>query len=97
MVNLSDLVTIISSVTAAGFALTTYFKGVKHDRRQATLDAFNLLQEQSLDQLNKYTVQEIQEISKNYRTDEYKALSTYIARIEHFCVGVIAMQTVICF
>jgi len=85
---LTDIITIVSSVTAAVFAVTTYLKDVKHDRLQSTLDAYNSLQEQSLDYLTNYTTDQIKEISKNYRTEEYKLLSTYIARIEHFCVGV---------
>ena len=30
----------------------------------------------------------IKEIAKNSRNERYKEISTYIARIEHFCVGV---------
>ena len=88
MNNAAEIVTIVSSLTAAIFAVTTYLNGVKHDRRQATLDAYNLLQEQALDYLAKYSVDEIKEISKHYSTEEYKIVSSYIARIEHCCVGV---------
>lgn len=47
-----------------------------------------MLQEQALDYLIKYTVDEIKDISRNNKSDEYKTISKYVARIEHFCVGV---------
>ena len=58
------------------------------DQRQATLDAYNQLQEQALDHLNHYRPSQISEIAKDPRSKEYKTVSSYIARIEHFCVGV---------
>ena len=51
-------------------------------------DEIRILQEQALDHLNYYRPTEIIEIAKNPRSEEYKKISTYIARIEHFCVGV---------
>ena len=83
-----DLITITFSVIAAIFSLITYRNSIVHDRQKATLDAYNQLQEQALDHLNYYRPTEIIEIAKNPRSEEYKKISTYIARIEHFCVGV---------
>lgn len=83
-----DLITIAFSVIAAIFSLITYRKSVVHDRKQATLDAYNQLQEQALDHLNYYMPAAIKEIAKDRRSEEYKKLSAYVARIEHFCVGV---------
>lgn len=85
---ISDIITIISSVSAAIFAWGTYRKGLKHDRKQDTLDAYNQLQEQALDKLYLIDIAEMKEIAKNSRAERYKVISTYIARIEHFCVGV---------
>ena len=85
---ISDIITIISSVSAAIFAWGTYRKGLKHDRKQDTLDAYNQLQEQALDKLYLIDIAEMKEIAKNSRNERYKEISTYIARIEHFCVGV---------
>ena len=87
-IEISDIITIISSVSAAIFAWGTYRKGLKHDRKQDTLDAYNQLQEQALDQLYLLDINEIKEIAKNPKNEKYKQISTYIARIEHFCVGV---------
>jgi hypothetical protein len=82
------LITIAFSVIAAVFSLITYRKSIVHDRQQATLDAYNQLQEQALDHLNYYVPTQVAEIAKDPRSDEYKKISAYIARIEHFCVGV---------
>lgn len=83
-----DLISIGFSLVAAAFSWITYRKSIVHDRQQATLDAYNQLQEQALDHLNYYRPTEIIEIAKNPRSEEYNKLSAYIARIEHFCVGV---------
>lgn len=70
------------------FALGTFFWTASRDRKQATLDAYNALQEQALDHLNHYMPKAMEEIAKQPRSDEYKTVSAYVARIEHFCVGV---------
>lgn len=84
---------------------------VSRERKQATLDAFNLLQEQVFDKLKHYYSKEIREISQNCKKNwnikkadseltekekqkrehdlsEYIVLSGYLARIEHFALGV---------
>ncbi len=50
-----------SALLLSGF---TYFRGVQRDRKQATLDAFNILQRQVFDPLNQYRVEQIEEISR---------------------------------
>lgn len=85
---ISDIITIVSSIIAAGFACGTYYKGLRHDKKQDTLNAYNQLQEQALDKLYLIDIDEMKEIAKNPRNERYKEISTYIARIEHFCVGV---------
>lgn len=87
-ITIVDLITIAFSVIAAVFSLITYRKSIVHDRQQATLDAYNQLQEQALDHLNYYVPTQIAEIAKDPRSEEYKKISAYVARIEHFCVGV---------
>ena len=83
-----SIVAIVISVISGGFALYSFIWTVRRDRKQATLDAYNLLQEQALDHLNYYMPTQIAEIAENPRSEEYKKISAYIARIEHFCVGV---------
>ena len=41
-----------------------------------------------MDQLNLYKPQRMEEIAQNPGSEEYKKVSKYIARIEHFSVGV---------
>ena len=77
-VTIVDLITIAFSVIAAVFSLITYRKSILHDRQQATLDAYNQLQEQALDHLNYYVPTQVAEISKDPRSDEYKKVSAYI-------------------
>ena len=82
---------IISSFLALGsfvFSLYTYRKTLVHDRKQATLEAYNQLQSQALDYLNYYKPSDVKEIALNWKSEEYKKISAYIARIEHCCVGV---------
>ena len=88
METILSIIAIVISVISGGFALYTFFWTAARDRQQATLDAYNQLQEQALDYLNLYRPSNIKEIVKDRRSEEYKRLSAYVARIEHFCVGV---------
>ena len=73
---------------AAAFSVITYLKSVRHDRQKDTIDAYNMLQEQALDHLSIYMPKQIEDISKHPRSEEFKTISHYMARIEHFSVGV---------
>lgn len=66
----------------------TYQKALVHDRKRDTLDAYLLLQEQAFDPLNHITPGEMKEIAQDPTSQEYKNVSGYMARVEHFCVGV---------
>ncbi len=76
------------SIVSFGFSVWIYYAGLRRQRKQATLDAFNILQGQVLDKLNTYTKTGVREIAKNPRAEEYKELSALLARCEHFAVGV---------
>ena len=91
MATVSLVIAIISAVLAvasAGFSCFTYFRNVIHDRRRDTLDAYNTLQNEAFDKLNMMMPANIREIAENPRSDSYKTISGYVARIEHFCAGV---------
>jgi hypothetical protein len=83
-----DVISLVFSLCAAGFSVFTYWSNIVHDRKQATLEAYNQLQEQALDKLYVYMPKHLKEIVRNRRTEEYKLLSSYVARVEHFAVGV---------
>lgn len=76
------------SLVSAGFSLYTFIWTACRDRKQATLDAFNQLQAQALDALSRYKTEQVEEIAKNPFSQSYKEIGGYIARIEHFSVGV---------
>lgn len=76
------------SLISLGFTIAFYYHGVGRERKRDTLDAFNRLQNEALDALHQYTESEIDEIIQDSHSKEYKALSTLLARCEHFAVGV---------
>lgn len=80
----------LATLMALGFAIYTYKKDKEHDRKRETLEAYNRLQNEVFDEIIKYKKKDICDIAKHYRqrNDEYRKLSTYMAKIEHFCVGV---------
>lgn len=88
METILSILAMVISVISGGFALYTFIWTARRDRKQATLDAYNQLQEQALDHLNFYMPAAIKEIAKDRKSEEYKRISAYVARIEHFCVGV---------
>lgn len=99
---------IIISFISIIVSITIYHAGIRRQKKQATLDAFNLLQEQVFDKLNLYTINDIEQICETWRNrnkksddinpedrkkldmliNEYHVLSSYLARIEHFALGV---------
>lgn len=91
--NMITFCAVIVALISLLVTLVQYGKNVRHDRRKDTLDAYNTLQREALDELYiSYTDESVREISE--RGDEpefrevYNRLSTLLARIEHFCVGV---------
>ena len=84
---LSILAIIISAFTFL-FSFYTFRWTARRDRKQATLDAYNTLQNEAFDKLNPLIPSEIQEIMKHTTSKEYNEVSGYIARIERCCVGV---------
>ena len=84
---LSIIACVISFVSLA-VTLYTFRWTAGRDRKQATLEAYNQLQAQALDHINLYKLSQVREIARDCHSEEFKTLSTYVARIEHFCVGV---------
>lgn len=81
-------ISVLLAFASVVYSVVTYKTTVLHDRKQATLDAYNRLQCEVFDRLNSLPPLEIEEICKDTKSEEYKELSGYIARIEHFCIGV---------
>lgn len=111
-----SIIAIAISFVSILVSVVIYQKGVQREKKQATLDAFNVLQEQVFDYLNQYTYAQIREVCDEWRqaivdnknkyngqvinfsekqqnkrnqcVNEYRVLSGYLARIEHFALGV---------
>jgi hypothetical protein len=86
---------IISLISVIVF-VAIYLLGIQRDKKQDTLDSFNLLQEQVFDKLNLITYSEITNICKKVDSgsiddetnSKYYELLGYLARLEHFSLGV---------
>ena len=83
-----SIIAIALSVVSGAFTFYTFFWTNRRDRKQATLEAYNRLQTEVFDNINVYSPSEIRDICEDSKSEEYKILSGYLARIEHFCVGV---------
>ena len=83
----SAFATVVSLLSFA-WSLLVHHRSLVRERRQDTLDAFNVLQSQVLDELRQYDKGDIEKISKNNHDPRYKELSSLLARCEHFSVGV---------
>lgn len=83
-----DVITMITAAGALVVSLITYQKTVLHDRKKDTLEAYNTLQEQALDHINNYKEREIKAFVNSDDKEMLNNLGRWLARIEHFCVGV---------
>lgn len=84
----------LATVVMATIAFVSLRNGVKDQkeefirkRKQITLEAYDYLQKEAFDHLNRYTPAEIREICEDNKSDEYRLLWGYVARIERFCLG----------
>ena len=82
------IVSVVVAVISIVFSVVNFNRTVKHDRKKSTLEAYNRLQREVFDNLNRYTPSQIRSICEDPKSAEYKTISGYLARIEHFCVGV---------
>ena len=74
------IVSAVLAIVSAGFSCFTYFRNVVHDRRRDTLDAYNTLQNEAFDKLNKMKPANIREIAENPRSDSYKTRQPWYLR-----------------
>lgn len=84
-----SIVAIVISVLSACFTIYSFVWTARRDRKQATLDAYNTLQNQALDILIDYTLSDVKKIIADDNKGECRELSKCLARLEHFSVGVI--------
>ena len=87
-----DVVTMIAGIMTAVsviLAVVFYCKDKRRSNKLATLEAYDRLQRDVLDELNRWKPQEIRGAMENPRSEEYVRLSVLLARIEHFCAGIV--------
>ena len=87
-----EIISIIISVMSAAFSFITYIKTVRHQKRKATIEAFNSLQNEVLDNFVCIKEDNARIIIENLDNEEckiaYNDQRALIARLEHFAVGV---------
>ena len=91
-----SLIAIVVSFFSVLATIVMYILGIRRNKKQDTLDAFNALQAQVFDKLNLYTYKEIDSVCAAVRGDKlddessrkYYELLGYLARLEHFSLGV---------
>ena len=79
-----SIIAIVISVFSGCFAFYAFYWTAKRDRKQATLDAYNQLQEQAFDKLNLYTPAEILEIAKIQNQKIIKLLVVILQELNIF-------------
>ena len=83
-----ELIALITSIISLVFSIVIYFYGILRQKKQDTINAFNIIQNQVFDEMTKHTKKEIAAIAKSPRSTEYKNMSILMARCEHFAVAV---------
>ena len=59
----------------------------KRAKRMATLEAYEKLQKEAFDVMNKWMPSEIKQVCEDKQSDDYKDLSSALAKVEMFCTG----------
>ena len=83
-----SIAALITSIVSIVVSVAIYWLGIRREKEQASLDAFNLLQSQVFDRLNYYRKYDIDEIAEDVHSADYKDISGLLARCAHFAVGV---------
>ena len=87
-----EYVSILVAFISVVVSIATYMKTVSHDKKQATIDAFNLLQNEVLDKFvnidNENSKMIVDNLSSKEFKEAYDDCRALIARLEHFAVGV---------
>lgn len=87
-----ELASIVIAVISAVFSIVTYVKTFLYEKRKATIECFNNLQNEVLDKfagIEKQNAKVILENINDERCQEaYDGYRVLIARLEHFAVGV---------
>lgn len=87
-----ELASIIIAIASAGFSIVTYINTVQYEKRKATIEAINLLQNEVLDKfvsVNKdNAILIVENLDKKNCKEAYNDYRALIARLDHFAIGV---------
>lgn len=87
-----ELASIVIAVISAAFSIVTYVKTFLYEKRKATIESFNNLQNEVLDKFAGIEKQNAKVILENLNDEQckeaYDGYRVLIARLEHFAVGV---------
>ena len=90
MENTVSIIAIALSLISFVFTLISFTWTNNRDRKTATFDAFNHLQNEVFDKINMISKTDVKNITANPKDVKFTEYSQYLARIEHFCTGVFA-------
>ena len=88
--SLDTFIAAISAGIAAAALLKGAYdqnQGIKREKKQATLDAYNKLQAEVFDVVNGFEPRKIREAYENRDREIITTMDSALARVEHFCVG----------
>ena len=74
-----------AALLLSGFTFVTEWV---RERKKATIDAYNHLENEALDKLYFYKKEDVERISRNAQSREYKELTLMLARFDQFAAGV---------
>ena len=63
-------------------------KSLIRERKEATIKAVNLMQNEVFDEMLKYKASDVKKASEDTSSADYKMFSTYLARCDHFAIGI---------
>lgn len=86
----TDMISIVLSFLAVAFSLVTFFDERKRKRSEATIHAFDELQDLvfSTENYSSLVSNAIDEYNSDQQNKAWQFATNYLSRIEHFCVGV---------
>ena len=83
-----SIIALVFSVISGLFTGFAFFFTWNRDKKQATFDAFNRLQDEVFDKINRLSKTQVKEIAGNPTNAEFTEYTKYLVRIEQFCIGV---------
>ena len=83
-----EIISVILSAIALALSVYTFASAAEYQKKQNTIDAINQLQDQVFDTMNLYKSGDIATIAKDNKSEEYKTISKYLARCNHFANAV---------